>query len=245
MERVSSSVDMARDTPASGSLPEDEKLRSREAELTALSQHLMLVAEEEKAQLARELHDTFGSNLTAINMDLNWIARRLPEDRADLRERLQRALRMLVETVLIKQEVIDRLRPSQLDTLGLAVALRSHCREQAKRCGVECEVKAPDELESLDRNVAIALYRLVQDTFARLSAGEAGKIQVDLSGNEHEVRLRIHDEGGGLTRIFNGSPIGRDVTGMKERIRGVGGTLRIELTADALTIEAVVPLRSK
>lgn len=243
MDRLSSTGGSAsRETSASQSVSDNEELRSREAELTALSQHLMLVAEEEKAELARELHDTFGSNLTAINMDLNWIARRLPEDRTDLRERLQRALRMLAETVAVKQEVMDRLRPSQLDTLGLAVALRSHCRELTDRCGVECEVRAPDELESLDRNVAIALYRLVQDAFARMGASESGKIHVDLSASEHELRLRIEDRGAGLADVFNRSLTARDTTGMRERIRGVGGTLNVESTADAFTLEAIVPL---
>ena len=56
------------------------------------------VSEEEKAKLARELHDTLGSNLTAINMDLNWIQRRLPEGAREVKERLQRVLQMLTET---------------------------------------------------------------------------------------------------------------------------------------------------
>src|SRR5687768_17665182 len=74
-------------------------VEQRTAELTELSQHLIRVSEEEKAKLARELHDTLGSNLTAINMDLNWIQRRLPESTREIKERLQRVLQMLTETV--------------------------------------------------------------------------------------------------------------------------------------------------
>ena len=89
----------------------NEQVEQRTAELTELSQHLIRVSEEEKAKLARELHDTLGSNLTAINMDLNWIQRRLPEGSREMRERLQRVLQMLAETVELKHEVIEGLRP--------------------------------------------------------------------------------------------------------------------------------------
>lgn len=68
---------------------------------------------------------TFLVAITAINMDLNWIARRLPPDRPELEERLQRVLRSLGQTVEWKQGIIDHLRPSHLDTLGLAAAIRS------------------------------------------------------------------------------------------------------------------------
>jgi CHASE3 domain sensor protein len=82
-------------------------VEQRTAELTELSQHLIRVAEEEKASLARELHDTLGSSLTAINMDLNWIQRRLPQDAREVRERLHRVLQVLAETVELKHEVIE------------------------------------------------------------------------------------------------------------------------------------------
>src|SRR6185369_12369271 len=97
----------------------NRQVEERTSELTELSQHLIRIAEEEKAKIARELHDTLGSNLTAINMDLNWISKRLPPESADLRERLQRSLQMLADTVELKHEVIEGLRPSHLDNLGL------------------------------------------------------------------------------------------------------------------------------
>jgi CHASE3 domain sensor protein len=98
----------------------NQLVEDRTAELTELSQHLIRVSEEEKAKLARELHDTLGSNLTAINMDLNWIQRRLPEDKREVRERLQRVLQMLADTVELKHEVIEGLRPGVRDALALS-----------------------------------------------------------------------------------------------------------------------------
>jgi signal transduction histidine kinase len=222
---------------------ENEALHSRAAELTTLSRHLFLVAEEEKAELARELHDTFGSNLTAINMDLNWIAKRLPEDRPELRERLQRALRMLGETVRIKQGVIDRLRPSQLDTLGLAVALRTYCREMANRIGVNCEIDASEDFEGLDRTCSIALYRVAEEALAHVDSETTERVRLGLSHEERGIRLRIHDEGPGLARVMKElPPAAEGLVGMRERVRAVGGTLQITQEGRGAIVEAFIPL---
>ena len=147
----------------------NQLVEQRTAELTELSQHLIRVSEEEKAKLARELHDTLGSNLTAINMDLNWIQRRLPEGSREVRERLQRVLQMLAETVELKHEVIEGLRPSHLDNLGLAFAMRSHCREFTRRTGLPCDVDVHEDFDDLDPAWSIALYRIAQEALTNIT----------------------------------------------------------------------------
>lgn len=219
----------------------DEPLHARAAELTALSRHLMLVAEEEKAELARELHDTFGSNLTAINMDLNWIARRLPEDRPELKERLQRALRMLGETVAAKQDVIDRLRPSHLDTLGVAVALRTLCRELETRTGGSCTVDAGEDFDGLDRGCSIALYRVAQEAFGSLEG--CADVHVDLHREPRGVCLRIRAESPGFARAVSQSLRSPAFVRMRERMLAVGGTLQVTAEASGATVEAFAPGR--
>lgn len=229
--------DAAQASPGS----DNDGLHAREAELTALARHLLLVAEEEKAELARELHDTFGSNLTAINMDLNWIAKRLPADRPELRERLQRALRMLGETVAIKQELIDRLRPSQLDTLGLAVALRTHCRELANRMGLSCEVDAPEDFAGLDRTCSIALYRVALEALMHVEPRPDANVHIELSRTEQAIRLRIRDNGSGLGRAMAAEPGREGLIGMRERIRAVGGALQMAIDERGAVVDAFVP----
>jgi signal transduction histidine kinase len=235
--------DSARDGSIAGVLRDDEQLHARAAELTELSRHLIQVAEEEKADLARELHDTFGSNLTAINMDLNWIAKRLPPERPELRDRLERALRMLRETVAVKQDVIDRLRPSQLDTLGLAVALRSQCRELTTRTGVPCEVDAPEEFDGLDRTWSIALYRIAQEALANVEKhAEAASVFVDLVREDRGIRLRIRDDGIGLAQGARHAPDSHGLVGMRERIAALGGILQVTATGDRGTlVDAFIP----
>jgi signal transduction histidine kinase len=219
----------------------DEEVHARAAELTQLSRHLIRVAEEEKAQLARELHDTFGSNLTAINMDLNWIAKRLPPERQELRERLQRALGMLSETVRSTQEVIDRLRPSQLDNLGLAVALRSHCQELAKRLDCLCEFEALEDFENLDRMQSIALYRVAQEALENAQKhARASSIRLELRREASGIRLRVWDDGVGLPEELNTGSHG--MAAMRERIEALGGTLIVTGARERGTqVDAFVP----
>ena len=224
------------------STPETDPLHARAAELTALSRHLFLVAEEEKAELARELHDTFGSNLTAINMDLNWIAKRLPSDRPELRDRLQRALRMLAETVSIKQEVIDRLRPSQLDTLGLTVALRTQCREWANRTGGTCEIDASEDFEMLDRMTSIALFRVAIEVLANVKERADANVRIRLSRELRGVRLRIEHVGDALARALMQTPAGEGPVGIRERVGAVGGTVEISVKDQCAFIDAFVPV---
>jgi len=153
----------------------NQLVEQRTSELAELSQHLIRVAEEEKAKLARELHDTFGSNLTAINMDLNWIQRRIPEDAREVRERLQRVLQVLAETVELKHEVIEGLRPSHLDSFGLAYAIRSYCRECSRRTGLPCDVEVTEDFDDIDASWSIALYRI--------PAGDAHEHRQACAGN--------------------------------------------------------------
>ena len=220
---------------------DNEQLRAREAELTVLSRHLLLVAEEEKAELARELHDTFGSNLTAINMDLNWIAKRLPPDRPELRERLQRALRMLGETVAVKQEAIDRLRPSQLDTLGLTVALRTHCRELANRTGVSCEVDAPEDFDALDRSCSIALFRVALAALSHAEPHAEKSVRIRVSREERGIRLCIRDDRSSLVRAMNADDGREGFVGLRERVRAIGGNLQMIVDQRGALIDAFVP----
>jgi signal transduction histidine kinase len=221
----------------------DELLHARAAELTALSRHLMLVAEEEKAELARELHDTFGSNLTAINMDLNWIARRLPNDRPDLKERLQRALRMLGETVAAKQEVIDRLRPSHLDTLGVAIALRTLCRELETCTGGTCTVDAGEDFDGLDRSSSIALYRVAQEALDTIDARTT--VHVDLHRVGPGVRLRIRAASARFIQAVSQAPPSLVFVRLRERIHAVGGTLQVIAEPSSATIDAFIPLAER
>jgi signal transduction histidine kinase len=219
-------------------------VEQRTAELTELSQHLIRVSEEEKASLARELHDTLGSNLTAINMDLNWIQRRMPEQARDVRERMQRVLQLLADTVELKHAVIEGLRPSHLDNLGLAFAMRSHCREFSRRTGLPCEVDVHEDFDDLDPASAIAFYRIAQEALTNITKhAEASRVQMTLLREDQGVRLRIVDDGRGVAEGALAKPKSHGVVGMRERMRQLGGTFSVSRGAGGkgTVIEAYMP----
>jgi signal transduction histidine kinase len=199
-------------------------VEQRTAELTELSQHLIRVSEEEKAKLARELHDTLGSNLTAINMDLNWIQRRLPETPREVRERLQRVLQMLADTVELKHEVIEGLRPSHLDNLGLAFAMRSLSRVHAPH-RAPLRYRVHEGLRRSRSSWSIAFYRIVRRRSTNITK-HAQATQVDQPGSRAGgLRLRIRTTGSASPTRPSPSP-NRTVVGMRERMREMGGASR-------------------
>lgn len=222
----------------------NRQVEQRTLELTELSQHLIRVSEEEKAKLARELHDTLGSNLTAINMDLNWLLRRLPEESRELRERLQRTLQMLSDTVELKHEVIEGLRPSHLDNLGLAFAMHSHCREFARRTGIPCDVEVSEDFDDLDPAWSIAFYRIAQESLTNIAKhAQATQVHIELQRDEEGIRLRISDNGIGLAEGSSSKPKSHGLVGMRERMRQIGGQLSVGRapTGKGTVVEAFVP----
>lgn len=224
----------------------NQLVEQRTAELTELSQHLIRVSEEEKARIARELHDTFGSNITAINMDLNWVQRRIPEEPREVRERMQRVLQMLSETVELKHQVIEGLRPSHLDNLGLSYAVRSHCREFSQRTGLPCSVDVSEDVDEIDPEWSISLYRIVQETLTNITKhAQASKVQVSLKSEDAGVRLTILDDGVGLAQGASAKPKSHGIVGMRERMRQVGGTFSIESapSGSGTLVEAFIPHR--
>lgn len=225
----------------------NEQVEQRTAELTELSQHLIRVSEEEKARLARELHDTLGSNLTAINMDLNWIQRRLPESAREIRERLQRVLQMLNETVELKHEVIEGLRPSHLDNLGLAFAMRAHCREFSRRTGLPCEVDVREDFDDLDPAWSIALYRIAQESLTNIAKhAQASRVRIVLAREDGGIRLQIIDDGIGVAEEALNKPKSHGVVGMRERMRQMGGRFQIRRPeqGSGTVVEAFIPASS-
>lgn len=203
------------------------ELDSQSVELAELSQHLIRAAEEEKARIARDLHDTFGSNLTAINMDLNWIGKRLPAQHAELHERLQRTLRLVAATADLKDEVIQGLRPSHLDHLGLAHALRELGQDFEGRTGVACRVEIAEEFHDLDPAWSIALYRVAQEAFTNIAKhAHASTVQLQLRRESNGIRLRVADDGVGMTET-NARRLSHGLIGMHARMRQIGGLIHV------------------
>jgi signal transduction histidine kinase len=119
--------------------------------LSVLSRHLISISEEEKVRLSRELHDELGANLTSISMDVAAVTQQLRKTQPELADQLKRARSTLVETVEMKRRIVENLRPSLLDNLGLCAAIESYCDEFSRVAQVRCDCNVGADIEQAAR----------------------------------------------------------------------------------------------
>lgn len=207
---------------------EDENERSRQ-ELRALSAHLERVREDERAAVARELHDELGQSLTALKMDVAWLERRLPAESAGLRAKLGEMNAILDRTLGQTRRLCSDLRPEVLDGLGLAAALEWQAAEFTRRTGIPCAVRAqPGADQPLDPALSLTLFRVAQEGLTNVARhAEARHVHVDLRERDGHVVLTVADDGRGIERgaVLSSGSLG--LLGMRERARLVEGVVRI------------------
>jgi signal transduction histidine kinase len=199
----------------------------RTAEITALSHYLQRLQEDEKAHLAREIHDELGGTLAAAKIDLQMLMNKLPPD--DLqRTRLVRAMAAIDDAVRVKRRIIEDLRPSVLDNLGIGAALKWQCLEFEKRLGVPCRVELHDDDLVLPSAPSIALYRVAQEALTNIGKYASAKnVIVSLRRDDGRWVLRVADDGIGLDPAKAEHPTGFGLLAMRERVRALGGDFSV------------------
>ena len=227
----------AKDTLAS-------KVALRTAQLSHLSRHLLQVSETEKSALANELHDELGSNLTAINLEVSAVATRLKALQPALAQRLEGSLHLLHETVDIKRRLIQGLRPSMLDSLGLCAAMRMHCEDFTRRTNLPCDAECPDTFPEVDAAWSIAMFRVAQEALNNIAKyAQAKRVRVILRAETTGVVLQIIDDGIGIDPDATVKPMSHGLLGMRERIAQIGGQLTVRAGDDGsgTIVDAFVP----
>ena len=200
----------------------------RTAQLSVLSRHLIRVQEEEKSRLARELHDEMGANLTAIGMDMTTVSEKLRVSHPELATVLGRARRTLVDTVQLKRRIIENLRPSLLDNMGLSAALQSYCADYARITGLECDALIDKEVDAAGPMQAIALFRITQDALNNIAKyAQARTVIVNLSREPDGWDLEITDDGIGIAPDAMATSKSHGLLGMRERALLLGGALSV------------------
>ncbi|HWJ95599.1 MAG TPA: CHASE3 domain-containing protein [Telluria sp.] len=200
----------------------------RTEQLAVLSRHLIRVAEEEKTRLSRELHDEMGANLTAIGMDLAAVGERVQAD-AELAAMVTRARAKLVDTVQLKRRIVEDLRPSLLDNMGLATALRSYCEDYARVTGIACDALVDDAVDQASPTQAIALFRIAQEALNNVAKyAHARNVTVALSREADGIALEVADDGIGIPPDALSGTKSHGLLGMRERALLLGGSLTVK-----------------
>ena len=196
--------------------------------LSRLSRRLMKAHEEERASIARWIEDDMCQQLAAISMDLH----RLGENDDDVSVPPSARVRELEEQMaaLARESlaVSDRLY-SKLQLLGLAVTARSFAERRCGKSGVTLEFTTSDVPDDLPRDVALALFRVLEEAIENaLAHAKTPRIAVSLKGAGGAIDVEVADDGAGFDRASTGSGTGLGLIGMRERLRLVGGTLTVE-----------------
>jgi len=226
-------LDMRRRTALNAELL-DQKLRlehevgERTRELVELSTHLQNVSEREKASLARELHDELGGLLVGARMDISWAEQHLTKDDPDLKLRLNRVQQNLSAGVDLKRRIIEELRPTLLDNVGLFAALRWQMKETCAAAGVKCTESYPDEEPRFKSEASIALFRIAQEAFSNiLKHSQAKTADISLDMDDETLLMRIADDGVGMSADRFTAIGSHGLASMRHRVRALGGRLDV------------------
>jgi signal transduction histidine kinase len=239
---------MSRETKRQSLVEERERLErevdARTVELSELSNYLQTVREEEKSRLARDIHDELGGILVGAKMDVAWVAERFRNREPEVAAKLKRALAMLDEGVEMKRRIIEELRPTLLDNLGLASAIDWQVHQVCDRAGLQCTLNLSEDIE-MPPDVTIALYRIVQEALTNIvKYAKARRVDVDLVQNSEGVSLVMRDDGVGLPPGADTNALSHGISGMRQRVRALGGEFQIRGKPRAgTTLEINIPLK--
>lgn len=247
-----------------------QQVDERTAELQDLSEHMSTVSEAEKHALARELHDELGGLLVAIRMDLSQIRRRIAGvNDADLQPRWARVDEALAAGVALKQRVIEELRPTLLDNMGLFSALRWQATQHAEQAGIQLQLEGLDEDVEIEPRIAIAVFRTAQEAMTNVvkharasrmtvragigeqpAAGEPGvagqRLDADRPRDADLLTVSIEDDGTGIPAGSDRRNGSHGLKQMRFRMRAVGGSLSISLNQPRGTVVRLsVPLQPR
>lgn len=222
----------------------EQEIGSRTRELVELSTHLQSVAEREKANLARELHDELGGLLVGARMDISWAEQHLTMNDAALKQRLNRVQQNLSAGVDLKRRIIEELRPTLLDNVGLFAALRWQLKETCGNAGMQCTDSYPDEEPRFIPEAAIALFRIAQEAFSNiLKHAAARSVDVSLQMDDTMLWMRIADDGVGIPAGRFSAVGSHGLASMRHRVRALDGRLDIRAADSGGTLILVqVPI---
>lgn len=221
-------------------ISEHKQLVSNLHDLTA---HLQNIREDERARIAREIHDVLGATLTVIKMDLDWLSKKVVEN--PMHERIISLHELAGEAIETARRVSLNLRPNVLDNLGLIGAIEWLIREFEQRLDINCQLQTKlINHDRINKKCETTIFRIVQEVFTNITRhAEATEVVINIEEIDNQLLIEISDNGIGITeqQLFNPKSFG--IIGMYERTEQLGGKLRIQAEPDkGSVIELKIPL---
>jgi signal transduction histidine kinase len=218
----------------------DHALTRSRQQLRELAQHLQTSIEQERAAIAREIHDDVGGALTAVKFDLAWMARHAPSP--EIADRVAQALEAVNHAHEASQRVMHNLRPAILEQ-GLVAALQWMADRFGKRTGIDTTFRTSHETMQLAAGVPLVAYRFAQEALTNVSKhAQATKVSVDVSQAGGVLSIEVTDNGRGLSGDDLAKARSFGIRGLHERAETVGGWVDISSAPGGTTLILSVPL---
>jgi len=214
-------------------------LRRDREELHSLAGRLITVQEEERKRIARDLHDDLSQRLALLCVDLDMLRQGSPGGAEAARE-LERMRREAGELVVDMRRLSHNEHHPQL-ALGLQHGVASFCHDFSRQYGIAAKLVHEGDLKQIPETVSFTLFRVLQEAMSNVAKHSgAGRVTIRLGVHGNQAVLRVTDEGRGFVI---GSDGGLGLISMRERLRLVGGTMRVNSSPLRGTdVEAVVPI---
>ena len=225
----------------------EAELNRSQARLRDLASHLQFIREEERTQIAREIHDELGQALTALKMDVHWLGLRLPAEQPLLSDKTKSMARLIDATVQAVRRISSELRPKLLDDLGLSAAMEWQANEFSQRSGIPCDFRSEPEDIILDQARSTAVFRIFQETLTNIARhAEATEVEAVLKENDGRIELFVHDDGKGITPEQSSESTSLGIIGMRERVLSLAGELNLSGSPETgTTVQVSLPLEGK
>ncbi|MEI6804110.1 MAG: ATP-binding protein [Burkholderiales bacterium] len=219
----------------------DAELAASERRLAEFAEHLQTTIEQERAAIAREIHDDIGGSLAAANLGLAWLSRH--ETNPATLAQIQSATDMLQHAIGASQRIMRNLRPAILDQ-GLFAAVQWLASGFEKRTGISTRLATNNEHLSVAKPIELTAYRTAQEALTNVSKYAACTlVQIDISDADDVLTLEVTDNGKGIGAEELDKPSAYGIRGLRERAKTVGGWLDVSTRAGAGTsIILSVPL---
>ncbi len=221
-----------------------ERLKESEDKLRRLAAHLISVREEERAHIAREIHDELGQVLTGLKMEVTWLAKRLRDK--PLIEKTDSMCKLIDTTVQTVRKIATGLRPEMLDDMGLIAAVGWQAKEFQKRTGIRCRAKLPPEVK-FDMDISTTMFRIFQEILTNVARhSRATRVDIELIVSEERVGLEVTDNGVGIADSDLNGKKSLGLLGMHERALLFGGEVRVTGTPGHGTrVSVSIPVKQK
>ncbi|MDO9011567.1 MAG: histidine kinase [Gallionella sp.] len=231
------------------------EIKQSRQRLRELSSHIETIKEEERTRIAREIHDEIGMLLTALKMDLSWVAQRLPSGDSALQEKMHGMNDLLDTAGKTANDLVHSLRPGFLDCFGIIAAIEIEANEFTKRTGIPCKITQSKDSFDISDEQSITLFRVFQETLNNImkhAAAQQVQVKIDINkactnliNGDKCIELVVSDDGQGFDESAPSKPRSFGLRGIQERIGQLGGKVTISSKPGAGTEIAVrLPMKS-